>query len=158
MASQKVRPSAHRHRGRLSRLQQRIAEHVDALVGKLGTKERTKVYRSLDEVPEDACRHIEERHRHDSGGQARESKIECVGNKEEVITYDKNVAPKQEALLRGHNFREYPTIQELSEGKDNENNNTFQTNAKGKSQKERVLNHINKLAEKQLWLEHRVDQ
>ena len=33
---------------------------------------------------------------------------------ESIITWDKNITPEQKALLRGHNFREYPTIQELT--------------------------------------------
>ena len=40
------------------------------------------------------------------------------GVTEKLIAYDENITPEQEAILRGHNFREYPTIQELSEGKD----------------------------------------
>ncbi|MCI7654299.1 MAG: strawberry notch C-terminal domain-containing protein [Bacteroidales bacterium] len=37
---------------------------------------------------------------------------------EEVpIAVDKNITPEQQALLRGHNFHEYPTIQELSDAK-----------------------------------------
>ena len=39
-------------------------------------------------------------------------------NGERILAYDENITPEQEAILRGHNFREYPTIQELSEGKD----------------------------------------
>ena len=70
-----------------------------------------------------------------------------VGDNEEVITYDKNITPEQEALLRGLNFREYPTIQELSESKVREKNNKSQTNAKDNSQKERILNYIHNLVE-----------
>lgn len=33
---------------------------------------------------------------------------------ESIITWDKNITPEQKALLREHNFREYPTIQELT--------------------------------------------
>ena len=40
-----------------------------------------------------------------------------IGGGEKLITYDKEITPKQEALLRGLNFREYPTIQELSAAK-----------------------------------------
>ena len=71
-----------------------------------------------------------------------------VGDNEEVITYDKNITPEQEALLRGLNFREYPTIQELSESKDRGKNNKSQTNAKDNSQKERILNYIHNMVEK----------
>ena len=39
---------------------------------------------------------------------------EQLGGKEELIAWDKNITPEQKALLRGHNFHEYPTIQELS--------------------------------------------
>ena len=39
-------------------------------------------------------------------------------NGENILAYDENITPEQEALLRGHNFREYPSIQELSAGKD----------------------------------------
>lgn len=41
----------------------RIAKHIDKLVKKLGTKARTTVYHSLEEVPEDVRKHIEQRHR-----------------------------------------------------------------------------------------------
>ncbi|MGN0236829.1 MAG: hypothetical protein ACI4AK_01890, partial [Lepagella sp.] len=37
-----------------------------------------------------------------------------VADDEIVVAYDENITPEQEALLRGRNFREYPTIQELS--------------------------------------------
>ena len=37
-----------------------------------------------------------------------------IGGSEKLITYDKEITPEQEALLRGLNFREYPTIPELS--------------------------------------------
>ena len=40
---------------------------------------------------------------------------------ERILAYDENIAPEQEALLRGHNFREYPTIQELSWSKGSAN-------------------------------------
>ena len=40
-----------------------------------------------------------------------------IGGTEKVVAYDKNITPEQEALLRGLNFREYPTIQELSGAK-----------------------------------------
>ncbi|MGM9800337.1 MAG: hypothetical protein ACI30M_06610 [Muribaculaceae bacterium] len=34
-------------------------------------------------------------------------------NGERILAWNENITPEQEALLRGHNFREYPTIQEL---------------------------------------------
>lgn len=34
-----------------------------------------------------------------------------------IKAYDEKITPEQEALLRGHNFREYPAIQELSAAK-----------------------------------------
>ena len=39
---------------------------------------------------------------------------EKMSANEVVLTYDKNITPEQEALLRGLDYREYPTIQELS--------------------------------------------
>lgn len=50
-------------KGQKNAQKERILNHINILSEKLGTKERTKVYRSLDEVPEDERRHIEERHR-----------------------------------------------------------------------------------------------
>ena len=44
-----------------------------------------------------------------------------VENGERILAWDKNITPEQEALLRGHNYREYPTIQELSSAKVMEN-------------------------------------
>ena len=41
----------------------RIARHIDKLVKKLGTKARTTVYHSLDELPEGDREYIEQRHR-----------------------------------------------------------------------------------------------
>lgn len=40
-----------------------------------------------------------------------------VENGERILAWDKEITPEQESLLRGHNFREYPTIQELSAAK-----------------------------------------
>lgn len=37
-----------------------------------------------------------------------------LSDNEEVIAYDQNITPKQEALLRDLDYREYPSIQELS--------------------------------------------
>ena len=42
---------------------------------------------------------------------------ERVADEEIPIAVDKNITPEQQALLRGHNFHEYPTIQELSAAK-----------------------------------------
>ena len=39
------------------------------------------------------------------------------GGSEVLVTYDKEITPKQQELLRGLNFHEYPTIQELSAAK-----------------------------------------
>ncbi len=40
-----------------------------------------------------------------------------MDNGEKILAWDKNITPEQEALLHGHNFREYPSIQELSAAK-----------------------------------------
>lgn len=40
-----------------------------------------------------------------------------IGGSEVLVTYDKKITPKQQELLRGLNFHEYPTIQELSAAK-----------------------------------------
>ena len=37
-----------------------------------------------------------------------------IGGSEELVTYDEKITLEQQALLRGLNFHEYPTIQELS--------------------------------------------
>lgn len=42
---------------------QRILNHVDKLIEKLGTKERTTIYHSLDEVPEEERQHIIDAHK-----------------------------------------------------------------------------------------------
>ena len=47
-------------------------------------------------------------------------------NGEKILAYDETMTPEQEALLRGHNFREYPSIQELSGDKGSENSANFQ--------------------------------
>lgn len=45
-----------------------------------------------------------------------------IATDEEIVCYDKKITPEQSALLRGHNFHEYPTIQELiSDHKDTTN-------------------------------------
>ena len=41
-----------------------------------------------------------------------------IGENETVVCYDERITPEQEALLNGRNFRQYPTIQELSVDKD----------------------------------------
>lgn len=46
--------------GRVSEYKNRIAKHIDELVEKLGTKARTTVYHSFDELPEDEKEHIRE--------------------------------------------------------------------------------------------------
>lgn len=52
-----------------------------------------------------------------------------MDNGEKILAYDEKMTPEQEALLRGHNFREYPSIQELSSGgKGTKNNDTLQEN------------------------------
>ena len=53
-----------------------------------------------------------------------------IGGSEKLITYDKEITPEQEALLRGLNFREYPTIQELSATKVVNNNGTASMDGK----------------------------
>ncbi len=40
-----------------------------------------------------------------------------IGENETVVCYDERITPEQEALLNGRNFRQYPTIQELSADK-----------------------------------------
>ncbi len=42
---------------------------------------------------------------------------DSIGRNETIVAYDEKITPEQEALLREHNYREYPTIQELSEPK-----------------------------------------
>ena len=44
-----------------------------------------------------------------------------IGENETVVCYDERITPEQEALLSGRNFRQYPTIQELSERKGTDN-------------------------------------
>ena len=48
------------HERRIGEHQSRIAEHIDGLTEKLGTKERTTVYHSFDELPEADKKHIRE--------------------------------------------------------------------------------------------------
>lgn len=47
-----------------------------------------------------------------------------IGDDEKLICYNAEITPEQEALLNGRNFRQYPTIQELSESKDSDNIDT----------------------------------
>ena len=51
-----------------------------------------------------------------------------VENGERILAWDKNITPEQEALLRGHNYREYPTIQELSAAKIGNNSDIAKEN------------------------------
>ena len=43
-----------------------------------------------------------------------------IGENETIIYYDNRITTEQEALLGGRNFRQYPTIQELSNSKTNQ--------------------------------------
>lgn len=49
-------------------------------------------------------------------------------NGERILAWDENIPPEQEALLRGHNLSEYPTIQGLSVGKGTADSGTVQGN------------------------------
>ncbi len=60
-----------------------------------------------------------------------------IGGSEVLVAYDKGITPEQEALLRGLDFHEYPTIQELSAGKVNDNQPTLQGNGEKSSVQER---------------------
>lgn len=51
-----------------------------------------------------------------------------IGGSEVLVTYDKKITPKQQELLRGLNFHEYPTIQELSAAKIRNNIETAKEN------------------------------
>ena len=68
---------------------------------------------------------------HSAAVEAARGAGEQLGGKEELIAWDKNITPKQKALLRGLNFREYPTIQELSAA--NINNHIEKTKLSGKN-------------------------
>ena len=50
-------------------------------------------------------------------------------NGEKILAWNKNITPEQEAVLRGHNFRIYPTIQELSGAKIENYSGTSKENA-----------------------------
>lgn len=45
-----------------------------------------------------------------------------IGKEEDFLCYDEKITPEQEALLDEPNSRQYPTIQELFEGKDTQKN------------------------------------
>lgn len=49
-----------------------------------------------------------------------------IGENETVVCYDERITPEQEALLDGRNFRQYPTIQELSTDKGSNNSSNSQ--------------------------------
>ena len=51
-----------------------------------------------------------------------------IGGSEVLVTYDKEITPQQQALLRGLNFHEYPTIQELSAAKIDNSSETTKEN------------------------------
>ena len=51
-----------------------------------------------------------------------------ITDNQEIVTYDEKMTPEQEALLRDLDYREYPSIQELSGSKDTKNNSNFQEN------------------------------
>lgn len=58
----------------------------------------------------------------------------AISEQENIVAYDNRITPEQEALLRGLNYREYPTIQELAEkaklfgSKDTDNQRNRQIN------------------------------
>ena len=54
---------------------------------------------------------------------------ERIADDEVPVAVDKNITPEQQALLRGHNFHEYPTIQELSVAKLGNNSESPSNNA-----------------------------
>ncbi|MEG1540297.1 MAG: hypothetical protein RR383_10165, partial [Muribaculaceae bacterium] len=57
------------------------------------------------------------------------AKSNKISPEEQVVCYDKRLTPEQVALLGGHNFRQYPTIQELSFDKDNNAKDGIQENS-----------------------------
>ncbi|MEG0253743.1 MAG: hypothetical protein RR667_06660, partial [Muribaculaceae bacterium] len=57
------------------------------------------------------------------------AKSNKISPEEQVVCYDKRLTPEQVALLNGHNFRQYPTIQELSFDKDNNAKDWIQENS-----------------------------
>ena len=58
---------------------------------------------------------------------------ERIADDEVPVAVDKNITPEQQALLRGHNFHEYPTIQELSVAKLGNNSESPSNNAENVS-------------------------
>ena len=56
-----------------------------------------------------------------------------IGISEVLVAYDERITPEQEALLHGLNFREYPTIQELSAAKVGTNFETTKENGENLS-------------------------
>lgn len=61
-----------------------------------------------------------------------------IGGSEVLVTYDKKITPKQQELLRGLNFHEYPTIQELSAAKIRNNIETAKGNGGKLSVEEKI--------------------
>ena len=61
-----------------------------------------------------------------------------IGGSEVLVTYDKKITPKQQELLRGLNFYEYPTIQELSAAKIRNNIETAKENDENLSVEDKI--------------------
>ena len=61
-----------------------------------------------------------------------------IGGLEVLVTYDKKITPKQQELLRGLNFHEYPTIQELSAAKIRNNIETAKENGGNLSVEDKI--------------------
>lgn len=61
-----------------------------------------------------------------------------IGGSEVLVTYDKKITPKQQELLRGLNFHEYPTIQELSAAKIRNNIETAKGNGENLSVEDKI--------------------
>lgn len=61
-----------------------------------------------------------------------------IGGSEVLVTYDKKITPKQQELLRGLNFHEYPTIQELSAAKIRNNIETAKGNGGNLSVEDKI--------------------
>lgn len=61
-----------------------------------------------------------------------------IGGSEVLVTYDKKITPKQQELLRGLNFHEYPTIQELSAAKIRNNIETAKENGGNLSVEDKI--------------------
>ncbi len=57
-----------------------------------------------------------------------------IGTSEVLVAYDERITPEQEALLRGLNFREYPTVQELSAAKVGTNSESAKKNVENLSE------------------------